>query len=397
MGIFQDFLDSRPMTIQSERIARRELKALQQAGDAEAPSGFNGRTGWAILKILGLTNLTQPPLIRELLGYLPQDIDYQRSLISPDTVKVIINQIAIDDLNIDLEQDILIHLDLCRSTPGEMCLNVLDEAIRSASSIDLTDESVCVKFIGLEAANGLVMSDGIILAVSKEGLVLTADDYIHRWSPDQIGGLTSGDLVALVPDGGSIDIDLTAVTVGPTWQDDIFNGKPSYRFLVSNRKVQSASNVNLFPSKRGTVVWVGQILSTANNNDLYGTTDSGGGNLSVRSSTNNVRPIGITGSNTDPQRAETPPPDSILVDDPQIFITIRDTDTTIRFRRNGDEKLGFATADWTPINDTFRLGSAAGSSVQNEVGMFLVYDRVLSAGDLSTLESELATAFGITI
>lgn len=122
MGIFADFINSRPMTIESERIARRELEALRDQGDSEAPGGFTGRTGWAILKVLALTDLAAPPTMGDLIGYVPQDIDYQRAMISPDTARVVANQIAIDDGNKGLEQELIVHLDLCHSKPGVVAL-----------------------------------------------------------------------------------------------------------------------------------------------------------------------------------------------------------------------------------------------------------------------------------
>ncbi len=123
MGIFADFITSRPMTLPTERQARRELEALRDLGDADAPSAFVGRTGWAILKVLALTNLAAPPLKGDSLGFGAQNIDYQRALISPGTAAIIANQIAIDDSNLGLEQDVLLHLGLCHSEPGEICLN----------------------------------------------------------------------------------------------------------------------------------------------------------------------------------------------------------------------------------------------------------------------------------
>ncbi len=111
------------MTIPVERQARRELEALRDCGDANAPSAFVGRTGWAILKVLTLTNLDAPPLQGDSLGFAAQNIDYQRALISPGTAAIIANQIAVDDGNRGLEQDVLLHLGLCHSDPGEICLN----------------------------------------------------------------------------------------------------------------------------------------------------------------------------------------------------------------------------------------------------------------------------------
>lgn len=119
MGIFADFINSRPMRIQEERLARRELEALRDQGDTDAPGGFAGRTGWAILKVLTLTDLAAPPTQGDLIGFLPQDIDYQRALISPDTARVIANQIAIDDGNRELEEELHVHLSLCESKPGD--------------------------------------------------------------------------------------------------------------------------------------------------------------------------------------------------------------------------------------------------------------------------------------
>lgn len=119
MGIFQDFLDSRPPGLITDRIAVRELLELIDRGDVLAPTGFEDRTGWAILKVLGMTDLSVPPIQGVRLGHLPQDLDYGRLPISPDTALVIANQIAIDDSNAELEDDVRVHLNL-EFTPPDL-------------------------------------------------------------------------------------------------------------------------------------------------------------------------------------------------------------------------------------------------------------------------------------
>lgn len=136
MGVFSDFIASRPsLSTPQERVAKRELEGLQ---DADVPSGFENRLGWAVLKVLGLTDIAAPPFQGDLLGYDPQTIDYQQYPISPDTARIIVNQIMIDDGNADLMDDLLIHLDLCHSDPGELCQSAPPQAANQAPVITYT-------------------------------------------------------------------------------------------------------------------------------------------------------------------------------------------------------------------------------------------------------------------
>ena len=125
MGIFQDFIDGRPGNFRTENIARRELIALRDQGDPDAPSGFTGRTGWAILKALGMTNLTAPPPQGQLMGYSPQTLRYDELPVSPDTARILANQIAIDDNFKELEDQLIVHLDLLHYNPDLLPLSEL--------------------------------------------------------------------------------------------------------------------------------------------------------------------------------------------------------------------------------------------------------------------------------
>lgn len=120
MGIFSDFLATRTATEDGQ--LRRELQAIVDSGDADEPSGFSGRPGWSMLKVLGLTNLPVPPLVGQQLGYQPQDIDYLTKAVSPPTVRAIVNQIAAEDSAPGIEQDLLIHVDLLKTNPGEVVM-----------------------------------------------------------------------------------------------------------------------------------------------------------------------------------------------------------------------------------------------------------------------------------
>lgn len=366
MGIFQDFLDSRPMTIQLERIARREIEALRNQGDTEAPTNYVGRTGWAILKVLSLTQCAMPPAVGELLGYLPQDIDYQRVPISPDTARVIANQIAIDDLNVGLELDILIHLDLCPSQPGEMCLNTPPAPLPWTSP------------------------------------VFTINDPIHEWAAYNQLDLIDTDTVTLVPDTGTLDVNLTAID-DVDFAENIFNGLPAFRFRPPAQQLgfSSASAVSLFPSERGTVVWVGQVNEFVNAiKGLWNLSGVVTGGLFLRDAGDTSL---ITADTT--SDGQIPIEDDNLIEQlpsnvSQIMILMKDSDTSLRFRRNGVEKQGATITSSAAGAGTLFLGypsPADANTIDHEVAMFQIYDRVLSAGEMTTVESELASAFGVTL
>ncbi len=371
MGIFADFLAARPMRIPEEREARREIEQLRDQGDADEPAGFTGRTGWSVLKELGLTDQAAPPTIGQLLGYVRQDIDYGQFPVSPGTAKVIANQTAIEDGQPGLEQDLLIHLNLCVSNPGEMCLNT--------------------------PALPAVWPD--IGAVE-----LTADDYVHRWSADEQLTMSDEDLVTSVTNGGSgAPNNLFAVAFEQgTFKEDILNGLPVFRIARPNDGVlESTSNVTLFPAKRGTYVWLGvlreafdfgaKILSHIGTND-----DS----LLVTDAATTTGAVETANDLDTRVVVEVGPPKELAINVPHLMILMRDSDTSMRLRRNGVEKSGAVISDYTPVSAKFKCANVAGGgsslSIDHDLAMVLAYDRVLSAGEITTLESELMTAYGVS-
>lgn len=367
MGIFADFLDSRPMRDIIEQRARREITLLRDRGDPAAPVNYVGRTGWAILKVLSLTQCAMPPPVGELLGYLAQDIDYERSPIGPATARVIANQIAIDDLNVGLEQDLLIHLDLCRSNPGEIC----------SSAIDPNAPSWTIP-------------------------AFTVNDPIHEWAAYDQTTLNDTDTVTLVPDTGTLDVNLTAID-DVEFAEGVFNGLPAFRFVPPAIQFgfTSASAITFFPDKMGTLVWVGQVNEFVDDiKQLWGLGGIGGyGALFLQDA-----------PETSLIKVKTSGPQVVVEDDdiieqlpfnvPQIMIIRRLNATFMDFHRNGVLKLAPATATGDSGTNEFFLGypdRPDTGTIKHETALFQLYDRVLSAGELTTVHNELASAFGVTL
>jgi hypothetical protein len=121
MGIFQDLINSRSMT-GAERYIKRELQTFVDAGDADAPWGFEGRTSWAVLKVLGLIDFPVAPLAAYSIGLIPRNVSYEDVLVSSDLVRMLANQVAIEDGLTRREAELLVHLDQWVSKPGEIRL-----------------------------------------------------------------------------------------------------------------------------------------------------------------------------------------------------------------------------------------------------------------------------------
>ena len=111
MGVITDFLAettsidvARPITALDRRVLR-ELKAL---GDFDAPAGFEGRHGYAILKIVSAIVLDAPPMTGFPPGLLPKPED--RPTLSPDTLKTIACSIGVTEDNSQVEADLLVSM-----------------------------------------------------------------------------------------------------------------------------------------------------------------------------------------------------------------------------------------------------------------------------------------------
>ena len=74
--------------------------------------------------------------------------------------------------------------------------------------------------------------------------------------------------------------------------------------------------------------------------------------------------------------------------------------TFLDFHRNGVLKLAPAIGGGVSGSNNLLLGypdPADTGTIEHETALFQVYDRVLSAGELTTVHNELAAAFGVTL
>ena len=120
MGVITDFLAEttiidilRPITA----LDRRVLQEINSLGDFDAPTGFEGRNGYAILKVVGAIILDAPPPTGFPPGLLPKPED--RPILSPDTLKTIACSIAVTEDNSQIEADLLASMGLIELTPNQ--------------------------------------------------------------------------------------------------------------------------------------------------------------------------------------------------------------------------------------------------------------------------------------
>lgn len=370
MGIFTDFLaqaksldQTRPVEANRRVVWNDVNRLVLEFGDVDYPAGFAGRPALAILHVTGVLTADVPVTgtVEPLASALNRGNNAR--LPKEATIRMLALEAAIEDSNVQLECAIL----------------------------------TAIKYGGPCNTQKPLPSPYNWTPCS-----LTVNDYVHRWSAD-LQPLSDGDDVTTMTDAGTAANDLiVAGGDAPEFKEGIFNASlPAARFVrTADGYLESSAPVTLYPSKRGTYVWLGilreafsfgvKIMTTVQNNDdqLLFTRDD------------DVTSVVKTSNDLDGQvTLMTPPPNQLALDVPHLVIIMRDSDTTMRCRVNGVEEDGAVVSDYTPVSNSFRCGFVTGGgsslAINHDLGIILSYDRVLSPGELTTLETELISCFGV--
>lgn len=236
-----------------------------------------------------------------------------------------------------------------------------------------------------------------------------SSNLLHRWDATEIS-LGDGADILSVTDTGSGLIDLQArggtSLQAPTYKTNILNGQPVMRFVqgVDGQALEGISNITLFPSKRGTVALVivpreslaGQAGRFYLFDQRVGTNIE---QLHFGGETNADRPFPWSATIPDSTDGlEAPPPNYAPEGEGQILIVNRDSDTNIRFRRNGVEESGRSiSSNPVPTIGTFTMGGngQAAQSIDVDIALCIVYDISLSTAQMVELEAYLKVVYGV--
>jgi hypothetical protein len=236
-----------------------------------------------------------------------------------------------------------------------------------------------------------------------------SSNLLHRWDASELT-LGDGSKITSVTDTGSGLIDLQSPagvdTYAPTYKTNILNGQAVMRFEQGTlgQVLQSVSNVTLFPSKRGTiaVVMVPRESLAGTSSRFYLYENRNGINIEqfhLGGESNVDRPYVWAATNPEgAAKLETPPPNYAPEGEGQILIVNRDSDTSMRFRRNGVEETGRTlTGDPSVFGGTFSLGGngQAAQSIDVDIAICAVYDKSLSTAEMIELEAYLKVVYGV--
>ena len=338
---------------------------------------------------------------------------------------------------------------------GESC-NVSIEFEGQITTEDITQPRTIVK----AATSGMGDLDQDVFLDLP---IPTLDNTLrHNWDASQIvqadgsavntwtdGGSASNDLVATV--GSTFD---PAVNRAPVYRSNsaIFNNRPTVAFEYvdgSNQSVaamETTSNTEIFPGKRGTVFWV--FAHTVNDFwSAYLTALASGGvsspsaqsaldtALSNRSFATNVEygvwslqksgglpetahQVHMSGSSSPyfPLNARFEPANPVLdtrlaTDNtnsvpsltPAIYVVNRDSNSTLRFRTNGIERSGATITTSHPaytgkfhINDQ-TYAPEFNETIRGEWAQCMVYQKSLTTEQMQTVEQYLSARWGVPL
>ncbi len=405
MGIFSDFLVSRPSRSVAERRVRLEIQRFIDAGDSDAPAGFEGRVGWAILKAVGATNIDAPPLVGDNPGFLSQTIDNSIVPLRDDTLSAIANQIAIDEGNPDIEHDLRIHLGLCVPEPGELvCVSkplppptIFGNASNTISG--LADISGGTIFDDPDAITGLVIrlraSD---LVYTDAGSTLAGDgDTVQQWID-----MTSNAKV----------FSQTTAAKKPTFQTNEIDGKPIIRFdgvddllVLAEEYLTSTSGSVFFVYKLNVSVGATQCVISSSD-------EASGDNFlefqGIESNAN--RRLLLDQEDAGSRRLMADSTATLDVSGGVILAAMESSGTAFNFRVDGTDVgvtniLGANDGHWfgdlASVRDNVVVGALKRTSesdfFKGDLAELLVYDNKISTSDRGKLETFLAAEYGVTL
>lgn len=377
MGIFQTFLDSSPLAGTLTSDARREIDQLIKQGDADVPVGFAGRNGWAMLKVLGATHINVPPTLG--MPPRPRPDAAPHSGASNALLEAIAEQIALDENDPDMGEDVLLHLGVCRVTPFRDCIGRTHTPVMPLGRVDDFD----IKYF-----TDTFVPDGT---------------DISSW-PSAVG---SRIFLKHFPDLAPLPIIFNTTP---------FNGKGGLKFEqvggggsnISAMRSNSSSIIE-FPNNSGTIAMVFDVQIAISPSTLLspisGTLYRNFRIMKLATDTAKYRPVATDwgfGSAVAPGVSPTGiaalelPEADIPLNTTQIWIW-QVNNNRMEFRRNGVQKRGFTLNDPTPQTLAFPMWimgvNAKTDSINGRVARFLRWERVLSLDELLDVEEILTSLY----
>ena len=273
---------------------------------------------------------------------------------------------------------------------------------------------------------------------------------VHNWDAWDLAGLSPGDRVDVWPRNANASSPVSLVKhpsgrfnwvfytgpdmnyaptmtrgyIGPSLPAVYFGNVTNGRYLTT-AAMRSQSAVNFWPGKKGTVMWVFShtIGSPPGSTGRFITSGTEFGMWGLRR-TSDYRPMDCfsimgggtpwwpaawrsTGGSGDlidsPKLGEGVEQDDFITRGrPHIFTIIRDN-SSIRYRQNGKEFTGRTINNYAPTNGYFNfcLSQMAltryAAVPRGFLGQFIVWNRVLSATELATMDAYLSEKWSIPL
>lgn len=328
---------------------------------------------------------------------------------------------------------------------GETC-DVTIEFEATLSSVDLTSSKILTESVTSE----LSINQNVFI----EADLPTLGSLVHNWDALQIvhadetvinswpdSGPAGNTLIGTI--GNSFD---QTIDRSPIYRETsgIFNFRPTVAFEnVQNQftsdvaAMQTTSDTNVFPSRRGSIFWVfahtvgntayTNFLNTnrqsdldqalANRTPITDATEYAVWSLQNNNTGGEVEQIHISGGSSqffpidarflpaDPLNnirlvtSNTSPIPSVT---PIVYTLVRDTNTNLRFRTNGIEREGATILNNPGYTGLFHMNDQSvipqfDAKIRGEWGQCLIYNRRLTTSEINQVERYLSLRWGIPL
>lgn len=309
--------------------------------------------------------------------------------------------------------------------------------------------SVTVEFEGMQISEDPRVSKTFVIKASSEfsmnqgmGLDLSLPNIAgvaYNWDATGISGVSNGDLLTNWPDAGPYNIPLTprpssdvfggldpTIDCSPEYYTKVFGPFPGVYFgTVTGTHVTTTASmwsntdsVSLFPSRRGTVFFVHQHatggLPCGKTKWAQSSTEFGLWSIKVSGQTLPTESFNVAGGSHSyaPATWRMQPEDGeptigdpgdlpyLVRGRPYVHMIQRDSDTSIRWRVNGQEMEGRMIPNNAGSVGRFRLcqnseGVTGDTAVLHGFfGHFLVYNRTLTSAEIDSVEIYLMQKWG---
>lgn len=218
--------------------------------------------------------------------------------------------------------------------------------------------------------------------------IVAIPGLVARWRADQITGLTGGAVVASWPDMSANGYTATEATARPTWQAAALGGQPVVRFAGAQQLLASAPSGDPQQTVVAVVSAGGSGVRTlrgaGGSRGLQFRLESGGAIGLVSQASANIAASTTTVTNAVPAI---------------VTATFDQVANTYAFYHNGAASgSGAATQDL--LAQTTVIGQRAGGLVEyltGDLAELLVWSRVLTSTELSTVHSYASARYGVTL